>query len=225
MLLSINVQSQTLSECYTSYQNLLTHGVNRHGEVNYSYLKNQKIKLIAISEAMISLHEEPSTKNEQIAYWINIYNIMTLRLIIENYPLQSIMDLDHGKVWDRTVFHFNKKIKTLNDIEHKILRENWNEPRIHFAINCAAKSCPPLYNIVFLPNLLEEQLDSRTRDFINSAKFNIIQKSSCKLSKIFDWYGKDFGNLIFFINKYSVIKINSSTKIIFLDYDWSLNKA
>ena len=112
---------------------------------------------------------------------------------------------------------------SLNDIEHKIIRPKFNDARVHFAVNCAAKSCPKLLNEAYVGTKLEEQLDSQTRWFVNHKTFNQLTKSSIKLSKIFEWYAADFGDLIEFLNEYSSVNINDSESITFIEYDWKLN--
>ena len=114
---------------------------------------------------------------------------------------------------------------TLNEIEHQILRK-MNEPRIHFAINCASVSCPKLLNEAFIPEKLDEQLDRAAEEFINSKK-NQITPGNIKISKIFKWFSEDFetdGSVIDFINQYAKTKVNKNEKIGYLDYNWNLNE-
>ena len=142
--------------------------------------------------------------------------------MLKNYPLKSITDLDAGKPWDVAWIELGGKKYSLNNIENDIIRPQYKEPRIHFAVNCAAKSCPPMNNAAFTEANLNELLDSRTKNFINSSA-NDISAASIKISKIFDWYKDDFGTVINFLNKYSNTKINSGAKIEYKNYDWSLN--
>ena len=102
-----------------------------------------------------------------------------------------------------------------------------NEPRIHFAINCASASCPKLLNIAYKADNIETLLEKATKDFISDSDKNKISKENVQLSKIFDWYKKDFtknGSLIDYINQYCKFKIDSDAKIYYLDYDWNLNE-
>jgi hypothetical protein len=158
-----------------------------------------------------------------MAYWINLYNAATVRLIASNYPLKSIMDLDGGKTWDVPRVAVGPRTYSLNQIENDILRKQFEDPRIHFALNCAAKSCPPLLNQAFLPDTLDAQLDARTRLFVNNPSANRIEPRSASISRIFDWYAADFGNLPAFLNRYAKAKLPGNARITFLDYDWSLN--
>jgi hypothetical protein len=113
----------------------------------------------------------------------------------------------------------------LEEIEHEILRK-MNEPRIHFAINCASFSCPNLSNEAFVDIKLEKQLDVAAKAFVNDKTKNTIQQESIEISKIFDWFSGDFksnGSIVDYLNQYSTIKISKKAKIKFKEYNWSLN--
>lgn len=173
------------------------------------------------------------SKDQQLAYWINAYNAFTIKLIIDNYPLTSIQDLHPTiyiplvrTVWHKKFFSIGGELMNLDHIEHDILRKQFNEPRIHFAINCASFSCPPLRNEAFTAGKIDKQLNEQAVNFINDTKRNEISFDRGEISKIFSWFTKDFtkeGSLIQFINKYSKVKLNKEAKIEYLDYDWSLN--
>ncbi len=159
-----------------------------------------------------------------MAFWINAYNAFTVKLIVDNYPISSIMKLDNGKVWDRKWINIGGKTYSLNNIENDILRPQFKDPRIHFAVNCAAKSCPPLLNRAWTAANLESNFEKQARAFINNPEFNKISAKEVEVSKIFDWYASDFGNLIDYLNKYSSTKINANAKVKFREYDWALNE-
>ncbi len=208
---------------YSNYQSILTKYVDTTGRVNYTELGKEKNKLILISDQLRKVKPSQLSAKEELCYWINLYNLETIRLIVENYPIKSIQDLDQGKTWDVKRIILPGTILSLNMIENDILRKKFTEPRIHFALNCGAISCPPLYNIVYLPTIIDLQLNERTKLFINNSKFIKIYKKKIKLSKIFDWYKEDFGSIINFLNQYSKIKISSAAKVIYLNYDWMVN--
>ena len=107
---------------------------------------------------------------------------------------------------------------------HKILRPQFNDARIHFAVNCAAASCPPVLNRAWTASNLNSNLDKQTKLFINNAAFNNIDEKQVELSKIFEWYKEDFGDLITYINKYSNTKVKDNAKVSFREYDWALNE-
>jgi hypothetical protein len=158
-----------------------------------------------------------------MAYWINAYNAFTVKLIIDNWPVSSIRDIHNGDPWNVKWIELEGKKYSLNQIENDILRPRYGDARIHFAVNCAAKSCPPLLNRAFTSEQLNAQLDQQARSFINSTQYNSISPQSIQVSKIFDWYAADFGNLIDYLNQYSNTTIRSGAKVSFLEYDWGLN--
>ncbi|MBK8621072.1 MAG: DUF547 domain-containing protein [Saprospiraceae bacterium] len=180
------------------YQQLLTKYVDHKGKVNYNGLK----KDIAILEKYTnSLSDdvlfETGTKKEKLVLWINTYNAYTLLLVTKNYPIQSIKDVYNGKPWDEIWIRIGKKKYSLNQIENDIIRPQFDEPRIHFVLNCAAKSCPPLLNKALTPQNLETSLDTATKNFIRSAE-NELAENKVVISSLFDWYREDFGNVISF---------------------------
>ena len=200
--------------------------VSDKGNVNYDKIKSNKAEL----DAVIKQFEEKQptakwSKNEKLAYYINAYNVYTLKVVVDNYPTKSIKDIDNA--WDKKMITSGKNKISLSDVEHKILRK-MNEPRIHFAINCASFSCPNLLNEAFLPETLDKQLEAVTKSFINDKTKNTITTSEIKISEIFNWFGSDFKtkktSVIDFINKYSTVKIDKKAKVKFLDYNWNLNK-
>ncbi|WP_298339587.1 DUF547 domain-containing protein [uncultured Algibacter sp.] len=204
---------------------LLQKHVSDQGNVNYLGFKNDRKALLAyIRDLGKNIPVSTWSKQEKLAYWINAYNAMTIDLILRHYPVESIKDIK--KPWDQRFWKLGEKWYNLNEIEHDILRK-MDEPRIHFAIVCASFSCPKLENNAFISNTLEAQLTNVTKEFLSDEKRNEISENSIKISKIFQWFSKDFkqnGSLIDFLNQYSDIKISNNTKKDFKDYDWSLNK-
>ncbi|NJN33924.1 MAG: redoxin domain-containing protein [Saprospiraceae bacterium] len=217
-----NVQ-QANSNIHADFDRLLSKYVFADGSVNYKGLKKDKASLEAYIKTLQSnVPANNADKKMRLAYWINAYNALTLKLIIDNYPLSKITNLDGGKTWDVKRFTFDGKKLSLNDIENSIIRP-MGDARIHFAVNCAAKSCPPLYNKAFTADNLETYLEDRTRKFINSST-NKLTANELTVSKIFDWYGKDFGSVPTFIAKYAKIKVSKTAKVGFNEYDWNLNE-
>lgn len=209
---------------YEACNQLLARYVSPDGRVDYKNLKANRAALDAVAAQFSA--QQPSEKwsrEEQMAFWINAYNLFTLQLIIDHYPLKSIMDLDGGKTWDIKRIRIGGTSYSLNQIENDILRARFKDPRIHFAINCAAKSCPPLSNQAFRPATLQQQLDTRTRLFVRS-KSNVLSPDAVRVSKIFEWYAADFGALIPFLNRYARVKIKPAASVEYLPYDWSLNE-
>ena len=211
---------------HSIWNSLLTKFVNSKGDVNYKAFKNDVSNL---DKYLLHLSENSPkknwSKNKKLAYYINLYNAATVKLILDNYPIKSIKDIKNpwGKNWVKT----GDGVLSLGDIEHKILRK-MNEPRIHFAINCASFSCPKLLNEAFTESEMEAQLETTTKEFVNDPTRNIISAEEMQLSNIFKWYKKDFtenGSLIDYIKPYTEIEINKNTDIDYLKYNWNLNEA
>ncbi len=222
---AMEIPSTTQAPSHEAWDKLLGQYVSADGKVNYKGLKNDKAKLETYLETLKNNPPKDGwTRNETMAYWINAYNAFTVKMIVDNYPVSSIMKLDGGKPWDKKWIKLGEKTYSLNNIENDILRPHYRDARIHFALNCAAKSCPPLLNKAWTADNLEGNFDKQARSFINNPKFNTISANRVKASKIFEWYATDFGNLIEFLNKYSTSKINSNTKLEYAEYDWSLNE-
>ncbi|MBJ7880804.1 DUF547 domain-containing protein [Gelidibacter salicanalis] len=211
---------------HTEWDTLLKKYVNEEGFVDYKGFLKDHDKLKAY---LTKLSKTPPIKDwsvqELLAYYINLYNAATVDLILDNYPIKSIKDI--SRPWAKGFVNIGDKVVSLNAIEHGILRK-MNEPRIHFAINCASFSCPKLMRDAFTAAKINEQLGKATVEFINGNQ-NDISENNPKLSKIFDFYTSDFkvdgkADLTGYINQYSSIKINPKAKYSFKDYDWSLNE-
>jgi len=204
---------------------LLNKHVDSKGNVSYSNFKNDEKTLQSYLDFMAkNKPSQSASKNEKLAYYINVYNASTVKLILNNYPVNSIKDIKGP--WDQKWVKIGNETLSLGHIEHKILRK-MNEPRIHFAINCASYSCPKLFNKMFTAGNMEQMLEQASKDFVNDTTRNQFGEKA-KLSKIFKWYKGDFtangGSVLEYIAKYSSNKINTKSKIEYLDYDWSLNK-
>jgi hypothetical protein len=211
---------------YDDYVLFLNKYVDGKGNVDYVNIHKNKTVLNALIHSFeVNYPKKSWSKNEIIAYYINYYNVCTINLIVDNYPLKSIKDI--SKPWDKSFILLGSKKVSLSYIENNILRKI-NDPRIHFVINCASISCPVLNNKPLLPENLNEQLDQATGKFINDNSKNKLNTYPIEISSIFDWYKKDFEvenhTVISFINKYSTIKVKVSTPITYLEYNWDLNE-
>ena len=216
------------------WDELLKKYINNEGFVDYKGMISEKPKLEAYLDILSNNAPNDSwSKNEKLAYWINVYNAFTVKLIVDNYPLESIKDLNPSislptvnTIWAKDWFKIGGEDFSLDRVEHKILRKDFEEPRIHFAVNCASYSCPVLRPEAFTAAKVDQQLEEQAISFINDPKRNQITKDRVDISKIFSWFGGDFNNgqtLIQFLNKYSKVKINENAKAKFMDYGWSLN--
>ncbi len=247
----------------SKYAIVLNKYVDDKGMVDYKALKANREELDRYNESIAAIDPQDFAKwsdQEKIALLINAYNSLTLKAIINNYPIKkslfnpsayiypsnSIRQI--SGVWDETTHEVMGKEMTLDHIEHEILRKDFNEPRIHMALVCAAMGCPILRNEPYTGEKLEEQLEDQSRRFMNNpAKFRIDKESSVVyLSSIFKWFGSDFVKKYPVKNQFkgpnetvsSVLKFASSYltdddanylkegdySIEYLDYDWSLNE-
>lgn len=209
--------------------------VNAQGLVNYPGLVKDSTQLYEYCSLLESHPPQSSwTRDQRLAFWINAYNAFTLKLVVSHYPLKSIRDLNPtikipevNTIWKKDFFNIGNQAHSLDDIESGILRSKFNEPRIHFAINCASHSCPALRNEAYEADKIDQQLTEQARRFINDPTRNRISSEHIQISRIFQWFRGDFtknGSLIDFLNKYSRVQINPNASIDYLDYDWSLNK-
>lgn len=218
---------------HQQWDKLLKKHVNSSGLVNYKGFQKDQEEL---DEYLKTLSDNPPqknwTKNDQKAYWINAYNAFTIALILKHYPVKSIKDIG-GKIykintpWDIRFITIGGEKYDLNNIEHKMLRRKFDDPRIHFALVCASISCPKLRREAYTGSELDKQLDEQGKEFLNDKSKNNITAGKADLSKYFNWYNGDFtknGSLSDFINKYSQTNINSNTKINYLEYNWNLNE-
>ena len=246
---------------YDGYAIALKKYVNTQGMVNYRGLKAEGNRLDAFAVAIETLDPkvyDQWTDQGKIAFWLNAYNALTLKAIITHYPIQPsfFASLRFPKnsirqipgVWDKLRFGVMGQEMTLDEIEHETLRKQFNEPRIHMALVCAAMGCPALRNEPYTGNKLEAQFDDQTRRFLkNSLKFRIDQdEGEVYLSSIFKWFGKDFvktyntdgkfagyseteGAVLSFVSQYLGEQerrylVTGEYDIDYLDYDWSLNE-
>jgi len=220
---------------HTLYGDLLLKYV-KNGVVDYAGFKTDETKLDTYLKALENTRSDTLDRNEQFAFYINAYNAWTIKLILSGYPgIDSIKDL--GSVlkspWKKKIVRIDGEIVTLDYIEHKILRPRFKDPRVHFAINCASKSCPPLISEPYNGAVLEQQLDAVVKAFLNDPKRNRLEENTLYASKIFKWFKDDFSkDIIGFFLKYTegsfrkdlaANRNRDKMKIKFLDYDWSLN--
>lgn len=209
---------------HQAFDALLQQYVDSQGQVNYTAFKKTESQLDAyLNTLALATPGAGWTKNEALAYWMNAYNAYTLKLILKNWPLSSILDLHGGKPWDVNWIELAGKTYSLNEIEHQIIRPQFKDARIHFAVNCAAKSCPPLYNRAFSSQGLNSTLERLTKAFINNEAYNKTTSTTVQVSKLFDWYKEDFGDVRAYLNTYLNTPLEIDSSIGFSDYDWALN--
>ena len=206
----------------------------KDGVVNYQGLKNEEALLDKYLKVLEEVDSKILSRNEQFAFYVNAYNAWTIKLILSGYPgIKSIKDLGSlfKSPWKKKICRIDGEIITLDDIEHNILRPRFKDPRVHFAINCAAKSCPPVRSEPYRGGDLDQQLDEMTRAFINDLESNRLEDHTLYVSSIFKWFAEDFNkDIIGFFLKYAKgdlkeqLEANKEKiRVKYLDYNWSLN--
>ena len=177
------------------------------------------------------------SRKEQKAFWINLYNALTIKVVLDHYPVKSITDIDISPgffsfgPWDKKLLKISNQEVSLNDIEHRILRPIWKDERIHFAVNCASLGCPNLSREVFTAENTDKLLDGARKEYLNHPRgISEIKKGKVTLSSIFDWYSVDFGKSEKEVLKYLSRFIDGKkaealqAADISYDYDWKLNE-
>ena len=204
------------------------------GKVDYAGFQSEEAKLDQYLDLLQGVDPKTLSGKEQFAFYANAYNAWTIKLILTKYPdITSIKELGifNTGPWKKKVVRLRGETVSLDHIEHDILRPRFKDPRVHFAINCAAKSCPPLGSEPFLAEKLDQQLDDVTRSFINNPQSYRLEGRNLHVSRIFKWFSEDFNEdaLSFFI-KYAHGELKTKLEpqpekinIKYLAYDWSLN--
>jgi hypothetical protein len=213
---------------------------------DYAALKKDRAKFDAYITALeaVTLDDlREASKESRYAFWIDAYNAYTVKFVLDAYPVKSIRELgdDKTSVWDRHLVPLGKLFPrlekpklTLNDIENKILRPELEDARVHAAINCASKGCPPLRAEAFVAEKLDAQLDEQVKAWLGDATRNRFDrdKNEIEVSKVFEWFAEDFtkpaGSVPAWIARFRPadaewLKAKPGPKVEYLDYDWSLN--
>lgn len=245
---------------HSVYDSLLKENVN-HGLVEYQIIKNNPARLIRYLrklEDLDSLEYTNWNDQEKITFWINVYNAITIYGAIQNYPIKtknliSMLLFPDNSIrqipafWKTPLSPVMAEDITLDEIEHEILRKEFNEPRIHFALVCASIGCPKLQSFAYNPDSLDLQLDRATREFLRTKGVVIDEKKNrLYVSRIFSWYADDFNYIdipdylmsydddkrgyLKFIVEHSGSDImrfisENNPRIIYSKYDWSLNES
>ena len=217
--------------------------INGHAStIDYKAIKNNPkdlLEYLKLLEALSLDDFNRFSENEKLAFLINAYNAFTVKLIVDHYPVKSIKDIGSlfSSPWKKKFFHLFGEERHLDSIEHDMIRKWFNEPRIHFAVNCASIGCPALRNEAFVSTNLEKQLEEAAVAFLTDKSRNRYSPDAKKLelSSIFKWYGSDFpkkyGSLEAFIApkitanlEHQNIIRDKKANLSYLDYDWSLNE-
>ena len=219
---------------HTAFDELLKKHV-RKGRVDYAGLKTEQEKLRGYLKSLETLDVKNYGRNALLALYVNAYNAATLELILEHYPgIASIKDIPAAKRWDDKRWTVCGELRSLTELEHEVLRKQFEEPRIHFAINCASIGCPPIRSEAYTGDAIDAQLQDQA--LVMNREFGGAQwdgaASTLKLSKIYDWYEGDFtraGELKDYVAQFAApdvaeqIKKRTKVDIVFQEYNWALN--
>jgi hypothetical protein len=203
-------------------------GINR---VSYSGVSDNHLQsLHAYLESLQAVMVSSLNRDEQMAYWINLYNAVTVKLILDHYPISSIRKI--SSPWDRKLLEIEGEKVSLNDIEHRILRPIWKDNRIHYAVNCASLGCPNLQREAFSAKNLDRLLNRSARQYINHPRGVRFEGSKLHTSSIFKWYRSDFGgsveSLVEHLGEFAEAdlarRLEGFRGDVSDSYDWSLNE-
>jgi len=195
-----------------------------------------------ISEYIRKLAQTPVSRlqrAEQKAFWINLYNALTVKIILDHYPVKSIRDIDISPglfsdgPWGKKLVSVESQKISLDDIEHRILRPIWKDPRVHYGVNCASIGCPNLQPVAYTRDNTDDLLDIGAREYVNHDRGVRFEEGRLVVSSIYSWFEVDFGGkeagVIAHLIKYArpelQEKLESVNRITDTDYDWGLNDA
>ena len=218
------------------FDQVLQKYVDSQGRVDYAGLKSDPGMLKSYLDLLaVNAPSDKATFQTGLAFWINAYNALTIKGVVDNYPTTSVRKIKlFGGFFSRIKFQVGGRSYTLDNIEHDIIRYKYGDPRIHFALVCASIGCPILERRAFVPKTLEGQLDNATAKFINNPEKVRLNRENrmLYLSKIFEWYAEDFedthDSVINFIAEYlpetdAAFLEKERVQLQYLEYDWSLN--
>jgi len=210
----------------SEYERILDKYITSDG-VKYKKLKSKDEAALNAITTAIGNEKASGSDADQLAYYLNAYNAWMLKKAVDAYPVESLLNTDK-EVYKRKDIKVGGKVMSLDILEHEVIREKFEEARIHFALNCASKGCPALDKKAFQGATLDAHLHSLTADFLNSSNGAKQKGNTLHLSQLFDWFAKDFkgaspdGTVIGFVKQYK--KVSGSPQISFLDYSWELNE-
>ena len=219
---------------HSGYDQLVADHVDSDGFVDYVGLADYEAKLDAYLDGLANAPLDNLGRDERLALLINAYNAFTLRLILDHFPIGSIRDIPSAERWDAKRWVLAGETYSLDQIEHGLIRPNFREPRIHFALVCAAIGCPPLRAEAYTGERLEHQLETQTRFTHGNERWLRYERGNAtiELTALYEWYAGDFeqvaGSVLEYARRYSEdlatdLAAGHVPTVRHLDYDWSLN--
>ncbi len=198
----------------------------KDGSVDYKSIVKDPSSINELLDIAKKINFSEDNAVDYQAFWINGYNLLVIKSIVDNYPIKS--PLDKIGFFDLKKHEIGGELITLNDIEHIMLRAVFpKEPRFHFVLVCAGLGCPPIIKNAYMPSTLDAQLEKQTSLALNNPAFIQVDKNKVKISQIFEWYKSDFTkdgrSLVDFINQYRTEKLPEKVKVSFYTYNWALN--
>ncbi len=228
---------------HSAFTAVLAEVVDERGFVDYAALAAARAPLDDYLRRLAATDPSALADDDRLAFWLNVYNAYTLKLVVDNYPVGSIRDVVSGAFVPLVNTPFKVEFvtvggetMTLDAVEHGTIRAEFDEPRIHFALVCGARSCPPLRAEAYTGDRLDAQLDDQAHRFLHNPAKNRVpaDDETIRLSKIFDWFGDDFGDddaarqaflASYFDGNVRAKLEQGAYDVAFLDYDWSLNDS
>ena len=220
-----NAQIKSLDDYFQKVNKFLSVNV-KAGKVNYKVINANKTDLESLV-TFVGIKQKFASASQEKAFYLNAYNILVIKGIINNFPTKGPMEING--FFDKKTYLINGTTLTLNNIENDIIRKKNNDARIHFALVCGAKSCPPIQSYAFTPEKLESQLEIVTKQSIQNTNFTKIdfKNNKASVSMLFNWYKDDFikskGSVLNFINNYLKKALPANTIVENYTYDWALN--
>lgn len=198
-----------------------------NGLINYQRVKENERRFNVLVEQVADFEIAGTNLTEQKAFYINAYNLLVIKQIADNYPVDGPFSIP-GFFGEQTFTVAHREV-TLDELEKKIIFKAFPDPRLHFLLVCAAVGCPPISAYAYMPDTLEEQIDQKTKETLNLPWYVRVHVNRALVSKVFDWYGKDFINdttsIKSFINKYRDSPIPDGHELAYYEYDWTLNDS
>ena len=224
------IKAQNSLDSYFSKTDAFLKDVVRDGLIDYKKIKQSPEELNTILNIANKQNIPVTDKDNYRAFWINAYNLLVIKSVVENYPIKSPLDVKG--FFDTNKHAVGGKEITLNDIENKLLREQFNfDARFHFVLVCAGKGCPPIIKEAYMPATIDSQLTNQTKMALNDSDFIKVNEKKKKIgfSQIFEWYNSDFtsGNktIVNYINQYSKNQYSNKFKSYYYPYNWELNQT
>jgi len=237
-----SVESNTAHIDHSAWQDILDaylitdhpSGINRFDYASLKANQADREKLGGYLQSLSEIDPRSYARDEQMAYWINLYNALTVFVIVPRFPVDSIKDIKSGLIdfgpWNLELFPLQGEKLTLNQIEHGILRPIWQDPRVHYAVNCASLGCPNLAAKAYRSENLEEMLEAGARDYINHPRGAQVVGDELLISSIYDWFKADFGGsdnmVLAHLAKYAEPELKAMLakfEDFDDDYDWRIN--